>query len=204
MIDALRSRLVRRKLSAALESRTPVALDVPPPERRLLLLLPAETERQGEVWSFVTSLGLPPSRVRPVVIGETVGRAPDAYAGEVRRVSPEDLTWLQLPSAETQHDVWTPAPHVALSFADSGDPITQLLAGCSPAAFRMGLHVPEAEPFFDLLVTGGGSGGSAPLDPATPLTEPSRPALEASMRALLQALERIAPPILPLPRAADS
>jgi hypothetical protein len=147
-----------------------------PSERRVLIVLPVREEDARHVWRFLATLGLDPQKTLPVVPVGEVTYAPVDYLGHVRILQPADIGRLGLPKKAFLRDVWSFQPDVAFCFAAPFDLAPAVVAGASPAAFRIGFHGEGAEPFFDLLASGDD--------------------VEGRLRALRHAMEHISPPIL--------
>ena len=177
MIERVRTALAGRVVRSCLAARRP--RDLPPiGQRRVLLVLPDDEPGQRATWDLVGRLDVPPGQVGPVVVGESIGYAPDAFAGAVRLVSPDERDWRGLPKAPVRRDVWLEGPDVALNLAEPGDLAAALLVGASPAAVRVGRHRPDREAFYDLMVQGAGSSVEA-------------------VEALGRLLRQLDPPVLP-------
>ena len=177
MFDALRQSRALRAALKAVADRRPLAPEAPPRARRLVAILPhaedAGATSQREAWAFLASLDLPPSHIVPVAIGRDVG-APDRFAGSVLHVIEKDLDWRGLPRRVVADALWKKRPDVALDLSETFSLPAAYLVGGSPAAVRIGLDPsPEAQPFYDLVVTGG-------------------------PEALRRALAQIEPPVLPV------
>ena len=181
MIDRIRQSLARRAALAAVAARHPRQIATRPEARTLLLVLPADDAGQRAAWALVDRTGLPPKQVVPIVVGDRIAYAPDRFAGHVEVIGDADLDWRRLPRRALAERVWAQSPDVALNLADVGDLATAVLVGASPAAVRIGRHDPDAETFYDLMISGDDG------DPAA---------------AVGRLLARLTPPILPLaPRA---
>ena len=151
MLDGFRYRLGYRAALRAERKRTVV--EAAPEERgRVLVLLPSEEALLLPAWGFIQSLGVAMSDLVPVSTTGRVPYAPDAFAGGVRTLSDDDLDWRRLPRQKTAEALWAPPPTLALDLTPDFDLPAAYLIGASPARFRVGLHSPEAEPFFDLLI----------------------------------------------------
>ena len=175
MIGALRAALARRAVRRAVAARAPRPLTPDVRARRVLLLLPADEAGQRVAWAFVGLLGVPPRNVIPVRIGP-VGYVPDAFAGAVRAIGPDEHDWRGLPKKSALASVWTQRPDVALDLSAADDLPSALLVGASPAAVRVGRHHADREPFYDLMVQADG-------DPAA---------------AVARVLRQLDPPVLPI------
>ena len=163
MTGGLRRRLARREVRAALAARRPGPLPADPRQRRVLLVLPPADEAgdaggspvgggaRRAAWALIDALDLPDRQLVPVVVGERLGPLPDRFAGAVRLVGPDDHDWRRLPSRPARRAVWSAAPDVAVHLAGS-DLGPALIVGASPAAVRVGVHAPEREAFYDLMV----------------------------------------------------
>lgn len=133
----------------------------------------ADEAAQREAWAFLTSLGVRPSHIVPLVFGRDVG-TPDVFAGAVLHVGEKDMDWRGVPKRAVAEALWAKRPDVALDLSASLTAGAAYLVGGSPAAFRIGLDPsPEAAPFYDLVVTGG-------------------------PQALRRTLAQIEPPVLPV------
>ena len=103
-------------------------------------------------WQFIRAIDAPRGRIQPVSLYGRVPYVPDAFAGGVYQVEEQKLDWRGLPPSKVTAAVWGRQPHVALDLSASFDLAAAYLVGASPARLRVGLHTPEAEPFFDFLI----------------------------------------------------
>lgn len=179
----LKERLGRRVAARHVRRRAVRTWEPKPEARRVLVVLPAEEEALKAAWRFVQHLGLDARRVTPVMPAAQIAYAPAEYIGRVKILQRGDLNPLGLPKSKVAAEVWADGPDVALCLAPASDLAAAYLAGASPAAFRIGIHSEGAEDFFDLMT------GSAE-------------SYEAALAALRQVLERLAPPVFPLPSTA--
>ena len=134
------------------------------------------TRRCVDAWDFVGRLDLPDRQLVLAQTADEIGYTPDRWAGAVRHVGPGERDWRRLPSARARAGVWGPGPDVALNLAPPSDLGAALLVGASPAALRVGVHDPDRESFYDLMIR------QPPGDPV------------ASVERLLRRLD---PPIVP-------
>ena len=178
MIEGLRRLGARREVRAALKARRPRPLPPDPRRRSVLLVLPAADDALRAVWALVDQLDLGDRQLIPVFVGERLGYAPDRWAGSIQVLGPEAHDWRRLPTRAARRSVWGRAPDVALNLAGS-DLGAALVAGASPAAVRVGVHAPDREAFYDVMVQPG-------ADP---------PQTTAALGRLLRHLD---PPIVPL------
>lgn len=176
MFDSLKQRLAWRRALKLIRKRAPAPWAADPAERRVLLVLPVNEEDARQAWRFVATLNLNPERTLPVIPTGRVTFAPVDYLGRVKTLGDADMGHLGLPKKAFLQDVWRFAPDIAICFASPFALAPATIVGASPAAFRAGFFGEGAEPFFDLLAGG--------ID------------IDARLRALGQALERIDPPII--------
>lgn len=123
-----------------------------PRQSRILLVLPDDEELLRAAWRFALQIDVPRPNLSPVVLGERVSYAPDAFAGAVDVITQKDLTWWNLPRKKVLEAFWNPHPHVAIDFSVPFSSASAYLAGGSPAHFRVGLYDKAAEPFYDFLL----------------------------------------------------
>jgi hypothetical protein len=180
MLDAIKSKLARRRALKLVEQRTVRSWAPDPAERRALVVLPAEEIEAKEVWRFLKALGIPPRQVTPVVPSSLVAYAPADFIGRVKRMDEKALTMLGLPRPEFAGDLWKAAPDLALCLTPTLVLAAATLVGASPAAFRIGLYDEVAEPFFDLMVARGES-------------------FDSALAALLKTIASVEPPIIAMP-----
>jgi hypothetical protein len=179
MFDAAKARIARYRALKQVQRRSvqPWATDAA--HRRVLVVASAGDEHAHDAWRFVSSLGVPPSRIIPVVLSGMVTHVPAEYVTRLVRLDDEHLDFVGLPKKEFAERVWGEAPDVAFSLTPGFDLAAAYLVGASPAPFRVGLYAEEAEPFFDLMIAPGASRSSA----------------FASLRGTLQHID---PPVLAL------
>lgn len=178
MIEALRLRAAHRDLRAALAARQPRPLPPDPRQRTALVLLPTEDRALRETWALIDRLDLPDRLLIPVHVGDQIGYAPDRFAGAVRGIGSDEHDWRRLPSRSARSSIWTQRPDLALNLAAPSDLGAALLAGASPAAVRIGIHDPEREACYDLMV-------GPEADPA------------ATVATVERLLRRLDPPLVP-------
>jgi hypothetical protein len=177
MIETIRENLARRRALKRVSKRKSRVWQADPSARRLLLVLPADERMAKSAWKFVASLGVDPDRTLPVVPTGEIAYAPVEYIGRVRSLNKADIGRLGLPRRQFLKDVWSFDPDVAISLAAADDLAAALIAGASPAAFRIGMHRDNMEAFFDLMVSPEGG-------------------IEVAVRALASTLGRLRPPII--------
>ncbi len=176
-VEALRTRLgwrAARRLVAARTRRAPVAAER---VRRILVVLPGEPDALRASWAFVEALGAP---LVLAVSGAALARVPDAYAGNVLRVGPDETTWRGVPRSDVRARLWPSDLDVAVTLAPSDDLIASVLVGAAPAGLRVGTDTPE-------------TGSVLPADFFDLVLRSERPA-----EALLARLRQITPAVVPL------
>lgn len=183
MIEELRQAWARRRLLRAVRRRTVAPWSPDPAQRRVLCVLPTETEAAKAAWTFVLDLGLTPEQVVPVVPTGEIAYAPVQYIGRVHSLNAKDLTRLRLPNKAFRQRIWSLGPEVAFCLDPALDLAGALLVGASPARFRIGFFTEWAEPCFDVMVAAGTD-------------------LESGLRTLRRTLERIEPAVLALPASS--
>jgi hypothetical protein len=179
MLEAAKQALAYREALKHARRRTVRPWDPDPSKRRVLVLLPTDEDEARAAWRFVQSLGVAPRLITPVVPDVAVTYVPVEQIGRVHRLEGKGLGMLALPKKEFAAAVWADPPDVAFCLIREPDPAALYLVGASSAAFRAGFHGARAEPFFDLMVSGGES-------------------FAASLASLRSALARIRPPVLPM------
>lgn len=177
MFDALKERLAERIVRRRIAKREVRPWPSSPSRSSVLLVLPVEAEAASVAWRFVERLRLSRERVLPIVPTGEIAYAPVEYIGRVVALNPEDIGRVGLPKRQFLKRVWSFNPDVALDLSSPDDLGAALIAGGSPAAFRVGLAGEGRDPFFDLMV-----------GPA------ERPA--EAFHALEQVLQQIHPPVL--------
>lgn len=178
MFDAAKRALALREALKEARRRTPRPWAGDPAQRRVLVLLPTDEHDARDAWRFVQSLGVAPRLVTPVVPATAVTYVPVEHIGRVHRLEEKEHGLLGLPKREFAEKVWAEPPDVALCLLREPDPAALYLVGASSAAFRAGFHADRAEPFFDLMVSGGGS-------------------FREGLGVLRRAMERVVPPVVP-------
>jgi hypothetical protein len=178
MFDAAKARLARRSALKQVRRRAVRPWTTDPAHRRVLVVVRTGDEAAHEAWRFVSSLGIPPQRIIPVVLSGQVTHVPAEYITRLIRLDDENLNFLGLPKKDFAQRVWSEAPDVAFSLSPAFDIAAAALVGASPAPFRVGLYSDEdVEPFFDLMLVPAAS-------------------LPSSFETLRQTLARITPPVL--------
>ncbi|MBC12227.1 MAG: hypothetical protein CMM85_04560 [Rhodothermaceae bacterium] len=177
MIEPIRQALAQRAARAALAARRPRPLPLLA-DRRVLVVLPEDGPGQRAAWSLLGTLGVPPARVRPVLMAPFEADVPSAFSDDLRTVGDDERDWRRLPTPAVRADLWRPEPDVALNLADPSDLCAALLVGASPAAVRIGRHRADREAFYDLMLQGASDAVSA-------------------AEALGRLLRRLDPPVLP-------
>lgn len=177
MFDAAKAHLARRSALKQVRRRTARPWTTGPGHRRVLVVVPTGDETAHDAWRFVSSLGIPPPRIIPVVLSGQVTHVPAEYITRLMRLDEEHLNIIGLPKKDFARRVWDEEPDVAFALAPTFDIAAAALVGASPAPFRIGLYSEEAEPFFDLMVAPGAS-------------------LVSSFDTLRATLAHIAPPVL--------
>lgn len=155
MFESLRETLAFRVAARAARRRTPGSWRARLHERRLLIVLPQEEGALHEAWELVRSLDLAPERVAPVALAGPVAYVPDAYAGRVRLLDAAERNRLGVPHRAAVEALWRERPDVAVDLSAPFGPASALIVGGAPAALRVGLYDPRAEPYYDLLVAPG-------------------------------------------------
>jgi len=177
VLDDLRQRLGYRAALRAARQRTVHDWPVPPPDRKVLVLLPHEEGDLRAAWRFVQTIDEPRGHLVPAITADRVPYTPDAFAAGVATVGERARDWRGLPRRAEAQKLWSDKLHVALDLTPGFDLAAAYLVGASPARFRVGLYSAEGEPFYDLLIapTGG---------------------YEAALTALRGYLAAIEPPVL--------
>lgn len=178
MFDAAKQALALREALKQVRRTEPRPWHEDPAKRRVLVLLPTDETEARDAWRFVRALGVSPRLVTPVVPATAVTYVPVEHIGRVHRLEEKEHGFLGLPKREFAEKVWAEPPDVALCLIREPDPAALYLVGASGAAFRAGFHGERSEPFFDLMVSGGG-------------------ALKEGLGVLRQALERVSPAVVP-------
>lgn len=178
MLDAAKQALAHRQALQHARRRPTRPWDPDPAKRRVLVLLPTEHEEARAAWRFVQSLGVAHRLITPVVPDSAVTYVPVEHIGRVHRLEAKELGLLGLPKKEFAAKVWAEPPDVAFCLIREPDPAALYLVGASSAGFRAGFHADRAEPFFDLMVSGGED-------------------LAEALALMRRALVRIAPAVLP-------
>jgi hypothetical protein len=179
MFDAAKARFARHRALKQVQRRSVRPWTTDAAHRRVLVVSAAGDERARDAWRFVASLGIPASRVIPVVLSGTVTHVPAEYVTRLLRLDDEHRDFAGLPNKEFVRRVRDEAPDVAFSLTPTFDIAAAALVGASPAPFRVGVYAEEAEPFFDLMIAPGGS-------------------LARAFESLRETLRHIDPPVLAL------
>lgn len=173
-VEALRTRLgwrAARRLVAARSPREPAAAAR---VRRILVVLPSDPQALRRSWALVSALDAP---LVLAVVGDGSPKVPDAHAGDVLAVGPDETDWRGLPRASVRSRLWPADLDVAITLAPPDSLRASVLVGASPAALRVGTDSEATAGFFDLALGAG-----------TP-----RPA-----EALWERLSQISPAVVPL------
>ncbi len=163
MLDALKTRLARRRALKLVGQRAVQPWAADPAARRVLVVLPAGEAKAKEAWRFLGGLGIPEAQIVPVVPSGLIAFTPAAFIGRIKRLDEKAVDLLGLPKREVAEALWTPPPDLAFCLTPAFDLGAAALVGASPAAFRIGLAgaAAGAEPFFDLTVAPSDSFASA-------------------------------------------
>lgn len=175
MFDLAREKAAHAVAQAAVAERTVKEAR----KRSILVALSPDEATLRTAWAFLLDLDLRPSEIHAVLLGDRVAYAPDAFAGHVQTLGESSHDWRRFPKRSAFEAIWSRTPTVALHLADADDLAAAVLVGASPASVRIGPHIPDQEPFYDLMVEDGGDVASRVV-------------------ALRRALVQIDPPVLPL------
>ena len=86
-----------RAARAALAARRPRPLPLLA-DRRVLVVLPEDGPGQRAAWSLLGTLGVPPARVRPVLMAPFEADVPSAFSDDLRTVGDDERDWRRLPT----------------------------------------------------------------------------------------------------------
>ena len=89
MIEPIRQALAQRAARAALAARRPRPLPLLA-DRRVLVVLPEDGPGQRAAWSLLGTLGVPPARVRPVLMAPFEADVPSAFSADLRTVGDDE------------------------------------------------------------------------------------------------------------------
>lgn len=151
-LNSLRQKAAYGIAKSAVRSRSTVAAPLDPHQARVLVVLPTDEYHSRAAWKFILEVETPRQHIQPVVFGERVSYAPDAFAGRVKTITPRQQDWRRLPEKDVVSELWGREPHVAIDFSYPFSLASAYLCGASPALFRIALYSEDAEPFYDFLL----------------------------------------------------